>query len=172
MSKTASAIITKTEFLWSKFSDSHLEIRKEHGIDENQIEITAVPCELSPKDNDYKIPLSDWIFTIDLSRDQWPEWFSEKDAEKQFRDILPKWAETHIYKTGHHIFDGGNLSLIFMGEATAEIKNQTGGVCWFYDSSTGTVTGQTGGMCRFYESSTGTVTGQTGGECRFYESSF
>ena len=153
MCQSASFIITERECLWSRFSDEHRVIRAEHGIDEMQKIVTAVPCEVVPRDNDYRLPFDQWIFGVDLPRDQWPEWFSAADAEKQCRDNLSKWAETHVYRTGSHTFGGGSLSLIFLGDAHAEIKNQQGGECRFNESSTGTVSGQQGGKCRFRDSS-------------------
>ena len=71
--------------------------------------------------------------------------------------------------------DGETISprdreIYFIERGHVTVSGQTGGYCWFDDSSQGTVFGQRGGNCRFYDSSQGTVFGQTGGNCRFADS--
>ena len=59
----------------------------------------------------------------------------------------------------------------FRDSSQGTVSNQSFGYCWFCDSSQGTVSNQSFGYCRFYDSSQGTVSNQSGGDCWFYDSS-
>ena len=168
MCNAASFIVTKTQVFFGKYHDSHELMITDNGLKDKE-PIDFVRTEIVPPNNDYKLPFDKWIFKTD--QDILPNWYNMKWAEEQCREALPEWAKTHIYKSGNHKFENGNFSLIFFGNAKAEISSQTGGYCRFWENSTGTVSRQTGGYCSFWENSTGTVSSQTGGSCWFRENS-
>jgi hypothetical protein len=183
MCRQASFIITKERIFFSKVSDSHSKILEEFDITGEHVAV-----EISPKDNDYRLPLKDWQFRID-SNFPLPEWWNEKWGEQITREELPKWAKYHLFRNRKNLRFSGEMSIIlinckdvvidnqsggyceFSGNSTGTISNQSGGDCWFNDNSTGTVSNQTGGDCKFSGNSTGTVSNQTGGDCRFYGNS-
>ena len=166
MCKPASFIVTQGRVLWDIISDSHEEIISKNGLVDGS-ETSFVRVEITPENNDYRIPIDQWKFNID--QDIIPDWFSTQDAEIAARSELPRWAAVHIILEGEHEISGNASRIVLDG--ILRVTNQTDGDCWFYGSSQGIVTNQTGGNCGFDGSSQGTVTNQTGGNCRFYGSS-
>ena len=151
MYNAASFIVLKSgDVLFGKFHDSHEFIIKENGLTDKE-PIGFVRVKIAPAGFNYLLPLDQWIYKRD--QDIIPKWYNDEWGEKLCREKLCEWASTHIYSSGSHKFENGNFSLIFIGNAKAEIIGQTGGECWFYDTSTGTVSGQTGGDCWFLEKS-------------------
>jgi hypothetical protein len=165
MCKQASFIITKERIFFSKISDRHSRILEEFGITGEHVAV-----EISPKDNDYRLPLKDWQFRID-SNFPLPEWWNGKWGEQITREELPKWAKYHLFKNKKNLKFSGEVSVILINCKDVVIDNQSGGNCWFYDNSTGTVSNQSGGNCRFSDNSTGTVSNQSGGDCWFSDNS-
>jgi len=100
MCSPASFIVTKDKVFWSKRSDSHEDIIREFdlcvdGIDRPKI----VRVEITPPDNNFRIPLEDWQLHIDevvISFDLLPSWFNMDDVSKRTREALKKWASSKL----------------------------------------------------------------------------
>jgi hypothetical protein len=99
MCKPASFIVTlvKGDYVahWSKNSDSHEIIKKEINIkDIHNVrgEPRLIPCEITPPDKDYRLPLKKWVFKSDIS----PEWADMKKVEAICRKELPKWLKENV----------------------------------------------------------------------------
>jgi len=100
MCSPASFIVTKDKVFWSKRSDSHEDIIREFdlcvdGIDRPKI----VRVEITPPDNNFRIPLEDWQLHIDevvISLDLLPSWFNMDDVSKRTREALKKWADSKL----------------------------------------------------------------------------
>ena len=167
MCSPASLIVTRTKVLFSELTDRHEDIIKEFGLDDSTESPDFVRVEIVPEDDNYKLPLSKWVYRVD--QDFLPEWYSPEEAELAARATLKVWDKHHIIRKGKHILTGNISRIIFGGDIT--IDGQSGGNCQFYNSSKGTVSNQSGGDCWFYDSSRGTVSNQSGGSCRFYDSS-
>ena len=100
MCQPASMIVTKTKVYWSKNTESHHEIIEEFNLKEQDVRgnYTLVPVEIIPPNNDYKLLLSEWNFSVDFvghKRDL-PSWWDEKKAEKRVRLELKKWRKAKI----------------------------------------------------------------------------
>ena len=148
MCNMASFVVTKDKVFWLPDNDSHEAIIKHYDLHEGAGRINFVRVEITPENNNYKLPLRKWIFNVDQDV---PDWFNEEDAEKRCRLELPVWYKTHVIKSGRHELSGVIYKIILGGEI--KVTGQTGGYCRFHDNSQGKVTGQTGGDCRFYDNS-------------------
>jgi hypothetical protein len=169
--------VTQHAVLWSKTSDSHETIAREHGLIEQSAEVVvsrrlaAVPVEVYPDDDDYSRPIGEWAMHLDdtVRNELLPEWWDEADARVRCATALAAWAEYHIIESGKREASG-EISLVVRGTATLNATGQTGGYCRAYDSATLNATGQTGGVCWAYCTATLNATGQTGGNCSAYDS--
>ncbi len=172
MCRLASMYVTQHAVLWSKTSDSHAAIAREHGLVEQSAEmavgrkLASVPVEVYPENLDYSRPIGEWVVHLDenVRRDLLPDWWDEADARSRCAAALAEWAKYHIIESGEHEASG-EISLIVRGTATLNVTGQTGGNCVAYDSATLNATGQTGGYCEAHGSATLNATGQTGGYC-------
>ena len=82
MCREISMYVTKTSVLIG--SDSrHTTIAKENSMRDALPgqEIMAVPIEIYPDDGDFRRPPREWRLHTDLPRKDWPEWYSEREAE-------------------------------------------------------------------------------------------
>lgn len=170
MCQMASFIVTKDCVYWSKTSDYHEDIIEEFSLSEcdrkNGLgEMLLVRTEITPPDNDFRLPVNKWIFSTDQPNDVLPTWYDKEDAEKRCRLALKNWHKTKVVKKGKHTFSGHVQKIVLGGEVCLE--NMTGGDVQYYDRSTGTVRGMTSGEVWFNDDSSGTVSGQTGGKVWF-----
>ena len=98
MCEPASMIVTKNKVFWSKKTESHHEIIEEFGLKEQDVRknFTLIPIEIIPPDNDYKLPLSKWVFKIDFYERDLPDWWEAKTAERRVRVELKKWRKAKV----------------------------------------------------------------------------
>ena len=96
MCQLASFIVTKSQVFWSKFSDSHEDIIEEFGLKEMNVrqEPTFVRVEITPPNNDYSIPITDWQYKLD--QDIRPGWYDLDGVERRCRDALKEWHKQKI----------------------------------------------------------------------------
>jgi hypothetical protein len=170
MCKAASFIVTKNKILWVPWCDSHEIIIKEHGLNDRSDSPDFVRIEISPKDDNYRLPFNEWVFRRD--QDLSPDWYSDKWAEEICRKELSTWAEAHIISKGKFEIECAKdfpISVIVIG-GEVTIINQSGGDCRAYESATLNASNQSGGYCRAYGSAMLNASNQSGGDCRAYES--
>ena len=121
MCKPASFKIVKgPKALWSKRTDSHNEIEKEHGIPINTAEtIYNVSVEIVPPNGYFATPLKDWVFAVD--QDMLPKWWNAEEAEKETRLELVKWADAKLRQAGNNrdIVDGDDVIAVCGGTVHA-----------------------------------------------------
>lgn len=107
MCKPASFVVVKGEPpKWSKYSDSHEVIRKEHNLPHNtDTRIVNVQVEITPPDGDMTRPIKEWTFATD--QDRFPAWWDAKAAESEVRKELKTWiAQKVITKNCAELRDG------------------------------------------------------------------
>jgi hypothetical protein len=90
MCKLASFIVTRERVLWHPGSDSHENIIDKYKLDDRK-QCDFVRVELSPPNEDYTKPLTEWVYRVD--QDNTPEWYSAKEAEIAARHELDKWRK-------------------------------------------------------------------------------
>ena len=93
MCRPATFIITKNQVLWSLKDESHEVIIKENNL-KDEHNITFVRVEIVPRDDNYLLPFSQWIYHLD--QDLLPDWYNVKEAEKRARKQLPKWRKAKV----------------------------------------------------------------------------
>lgn len=110
MCEEASFIIVKGHrAVWSPYTDSHSEIRRERGIPENACgRITSVQVEVTPPrgaggEKRFDAPLGAWNFRTDQREEdgELPEWWDPGEAEKAARAALEGpggWAECRLVR--------------------------------------------------------------------------
>jgi len=161
MCNPASFVILKSgEVLFGKYHDSHEEIIRENKLTDTD-SVKFVRVEISPPNNNYRLPLTKWQYQRD--QDLVPEWYNDKWGETLCQSALPRWAKTHIYKTGSHKFSNGLFNLIFMGSAQAKISDQTGGNVLGYGNAQITSSGQTWGYVWGYDNAQIIITAEIAG---------
>ena len=175
MCKMASFIITRTKVLWSIMSDSHEDIISEHRLRDDMHGDDFVRVELYPPNDDYRLPVDQWIYRTD--QDSTPDWYDPREAEIAVRSEMPKWIETKIINDpkAKIVIRSGVNRIIFAGKVIqsggecllygSSSNKQSGGKCYMYDSAKNT---QSGGTCITYDSASNK---QSGGECDMYDSS-
>ena len=96
MCKLKSAIVLKNKIFMPDY-DSHSDMLKELGIDDNFIGATKkfVRVELSPENGDPFSDIDGWILKVD--QDIRPEWWSEEEYKPQIIEKVKEWAKTHIF---------------------------------------------------------------------------
>ena len=165
MCNPMSAVVTRTNVLWSRISDAHEDIISENGLNDKTKTLDFVRVELAPKEFDFRRPVAEWEYKTD--QDFLPEWYNAEEAEKAVRAAAPAWADAHIFIDRD--FDGHSNSIFAYGKSVIKNHGQTGGYCRAHDGGTVNSTGQTGGNCRAYDGGTVNSTGQTGGYCRAHD---
>lgn len=107
MCEEASFIIVKGHrAVWSPYTDSHSEIRRERGIPENACgRITSVQVEVTPPrgaggEKRFDAPPGAWNFRTDQQDEdgELPEWWDPGEAEKAARAALKEWAECRLVR--------------------------------------------------------------------------
>ena len=82
---------------WSKNSDSHEVIKKENGLDKLDVDnvrgdYRMIPVEITPPDNDFRLPLKKWVFRAEVV----PEWADMADVEVACRVQLKDWLSAKV----------------------------------------------------------------------------
>jgi len=175
MCQSASFVVTKNEVFFSESGDSH-----EHIIDENHLNHIdglrngLVRCEITPPDENYRLPLEQWVFHVDQT--YLPEWANPKEMEEACRAKLPAWCKAHFVLEGEIDVKHG-MTRIFFGKT---IGNQYGGRAWYYDQTIGnlfmgvalyhgdSIGRQRGGHAQYYDDSTKNHTGGSFSDYRKY----
>jgi hypothetical protein len=99
MCKPASFWVTRDRAYWSRNSDEHQAIIREHGLTEDVAgRPTGVRVELSPAGADYSLPLAQWTFLVD--QDILPEWWDAAEGERLARLELEAWAGAALVRAG------------------------------------------------------------------------
>ena len=99
MCRPASFVITNKNknAHWSKTTNSHTAIRKEHGLPENKPErIYSVAVEVVPPGGDLNRPIESWLFIVD--QDMLPDWWDAEHAEKTARRELKEWDKSWLVR--------------------------------------------------------------------------
>jgi len=118
MCNPATFLITRSRVLWSVDHDSHEELIREAGLSDGLRGGDFVRAEISPPDNDYSLPLGQWVYRTD--QDTVPDWYDEREAEIAACAELPAWAEHHLVRDGQvEVRDG--QSRVLLGDARAEV---------------------------------------------------
>jgi hypothetical protein len=94
MCQAASCITTKDAVLIGRTTNSHTEILKQHGITDTQQQPDFVKWECVPPDNDYSLPLDQWVYSVD--QNYLPDWYVPELDEKRAREKLVQWYHEHI----------------------------------------------------------------------------
>jgi hypothetical protein len=125
MCRPASMVVTKKKVYWSENSDSHENIIKEYNLREMDIRCRAtfVRVEIVPPENDYRVPLSRWVFSTD--QDLIPEWYDSSDAERRCRAELKKWRKANVVLEKEKVSTEGYVAAAYgtveaYGNATVE----------------------------------------------------
>jgi len=169
MCNSASFIVTQNDVLFSKYSDSHEDIISENKLNDKTKKPDFVRIEISPKDNDYRTPMENWIFKTD--QDFLPEWFNIQEAEIACRDKINEWAKTHIIRKDTRIpteFTKLNL-IILSGNVT--IDTVSAGYVRSYNTSKITINTLSGGYVLSYDTSNVTIDTVSGGDVRSCDTS-
>jgi hypothetical protein len=136
MCSPASFIIVKGQPpVWSKYTESHTEIRKEFGLPENTDTLTAnVQVELSPENGDLKTPIKNWVFRVD--QDRLPTWWDANEAEIATRKEIKKWAKQKLItkdcaelRDGQFYVVGGTISQV-LGGTISQVSGGTISQVW------------------------------------------
>ena len=96
MCRPASFVVTKKEVFWSKNSESHEGIIEEFKLKELDVRgnPTFVRVEIVPPENDYCLPFSKWVYSLD--QDIKPDWYDAQKSEKQVRAKLKEWRKCKV----------------------------------------------------------------------------
>lgn len=125
MCQFKSGIILKNKvILTPEGNESHSDLLESLGIKDNHMNAikTFVRAELTPPNNDKKIDVADWDYSVD--QDMVPDWY-EKDPERyeqEFRnaviEYMSKWKEQFESICGYYwtSVQDGNFTYYFMNE--------------------------------------------------------
>jgi hypothetical protein len=99
MCQPASFVLTKDRVFWSKRSDSHEDIIREHGLHADGIGgPNIVRVEIVPPDGDMTVDLLRWEFSFD--QDILPEWVDREECEARTRISLTEWVSNRVVLSG------------------------------------------------------------------------
>jgi len=130
MCRPASMILAKERVYWSKFSDSHEDIRDEFKVREMVANnIVSVNVEISPPKQDYSIPLEKWVYRVD--QDLLPKWYNAGECEERTRKALKDWHRAKVFLSGDHKVDKGQ----FYAYGSSSVKAYGSSLVKAYDSS-------------------------------------
>jgi hypothetical protein len=94
MCHPASFVLTRDSVFWSKTSNSHNAIIREHGLCEDVVyRPTLLRVEISPDNGDYTRPMSEWTYHID--QDFLPMWVDKINDEMRVRAAMLEWRKYH-----------------------------------------------------------------------------
>jgi hypothetical protein len=123
MCSPASFVLTETNVYFSKTSNSHEEIIREHKLPDGLTSVAAsfrepliLRVEIVPPADDYTTDPATWLYEVD--QDQLPAWAD--GAEARARAVLPEWLKYHCqHQTGQNL-DGGDCMLQVSGHGAIQ----------------------------------------------------
>ena len=77
-------------------SDSHEIIKKENNL-RDTFPINFVPIEIYPDDLDFTKDAKYWKLHTDLPKEDWPDWYSEEEAQEACRRKIQSWKNNLKY---------------------------------------------------------------------------
>jgi hypothetical protein len=167
MCNAASMILKQNDILWLKDSDSHEDIINHYNLNDKSRTPDFVRVEITPKNNDYKLPIKKWVYKVD--QDYLPDWYQPKEAEKAVRHELKNWYKSKIINDGKkHSFKGKVTKIILNGDVTVDGMVGANSYCQSFNNSQLISTNQKGGDCVSFDNSQLISTNQQGGGCRSY----
>jgi hypothetical protein len=90
----ASFVLTRDSVYWSKTTNSHNAIIREHGLCEDvAYNPVLLRVEVRPDDSDYTRPMSEWTYCTDQV--QLPTWSDSIRDEKRVRAAMLEWQKYH-----------------------------------------------------------------------------
>ena len=115
MCRLKSGIILKDQVFIPDY-DSHTDMLKELGIEDNEINAKTlfVRAELFPVDGNIFSNISTWQFNVD--QDILPSWFIYKYDKQRMIDVVKEWKKDHV-------FENVNKLLELEGNDTYYLKN-------------------------------------------------
>ena len=94
MCNPASFVLTKDKVFWSKTTNSHEDIIREHSLcADGSRGPNIMRVEISPYNGDYARPVKEWIYHTD--QDILPPWVDADSDEKRTRIALKFWKKYH-----------------------------------------------------------------------------
>jgi hypothetical protein len=95
----ASFVLTKDRVYWSKLTDSHEDIIREHNLSPDSThDPNILRVEIAPPDGNYALPPDQWIYRVD--HDIRPPWADDTADEKRTRLALAEWYAAGIVPPG------------------------------------------------------------------------
>jgi len=174
MGRPAAFILTENGVFYSKDTNEHSDILKEHNIKSDFVKL-----EVTPQDYDYRIPIEDWVVSIDALQRGLPCWFDLKDDSPRVKEKLANWAAYHLcharsvvnHSRGHRCYINSRKITVYDGvvylidsEATiwggdVQIKGKSkvtinNGTAWVHDTSEVIVNG---GNVKLYDKAAAVV---------------
>jgi len=133
MCNPASFVLTKESVFWSRKSDSHEDIIKEHALHDGGMnpEPNILRVEIAPDDGDIFSDPAGWVYKKD--QDILPHWHDPAEDEKRARIALKEWVAARVFiGVNGKVFDADEVvfvknSVIDRVEKTAEIRILMGG---------------------------------------------
>ena len=102
MCREASFVISRNRIFWSRESDSHEDIIQEFGLVHLDTDPPGfVRVELTPLNNDFRLPISEWKFRVD--QDIVPDWWNPEWGEEQVRETAIDWLACKVLLPGQII---------------------------------------------------------------------
>ena len=106
--------VTKDKIIWSPNTESHSEIAEEFKLHVDGARgANAVKIEIVPVGNDFRLPLTEWVFRTD--QDDFPKWYDATDAEMRVREVLPEWLAHKVILPDQYIEELNHNVLICYG---------------------------------------------------------
>jgi hypothetical protein len=112
MCKLASFVLTRDAVYWSRFSNSHTEIIREHGLCEDvAYQPVLLRAEIAPIDYDYSRATAEWDYQVDQR--VLPPWACRRYDEARVRAALKDWRKYHCrqVKTNEDVSLGDKCSI-------------------------------------------------------------
>ena len=141
MCEMASFVITSEKIFWSKKTDSHEEIIREFGIQQDGIRgPNIMRVEVVPPRYNYLLPINKWVYKTD--QDIIPEWYEEEKYKPMVMEYLRDWVAQKIItadceKTnGNYIVVSGRVilrgssSAVLWGSSSAELRDSSSAELW------------------------------------------
>ena len=97
--------------------DSHEDMINETGMEHGPMRENFVRVEITPPDDDLKVPIDKWKYKVD--QDYLPEWYVEEVDKPRCFDALKAWAVKHILV-------GQNVPEVKQGEFVVLVNCNTG----------------------------------------------
>jgi hypothetical protein len=121
--------VTKDKIIWSPNTESHSEIAEEFKLHVDGARgANAVKIEIVPVGNDFRLPLTEWVFRTD--QDDFPKWYDATDAEMRVREVLPEWLAHKVILPDQYIEELNHNVLICYGSIGVMRESSQVRVMW------------------------------------------